>query len=192
MNSIKIVPVDDRCINNIPPADYDLDGGFVGRKPEIKDIKKRLYSDLDRIITIMGAGGVGKTALALEVAKSIIDDPKNPDLKLIGRKRGGREIDVISYKGENIYVIDCKKWGLVPLYFYEHKKKGKIGNIEDEFVKQEERIKYIKNNMKKLGFDPKKYKNIKNVIVLEYKGNLPISKYKSMKIISLSEIANLK
>ena len=78
LNSIKIVTLDDRCVNNIPPADYDLDGGFVGRKSEIKDIKKRLYSNLDRIITIMGAGGVGKTALALEVAKSIIDDPKNP------------------------------------------------------------------------------------------------------------------
>ena len=78
LNSIKIVLLDDRCLNNIPPADYDLDGGFVGRKSEIKDIKKRLYNDLDRIITIMGAGGVGKTALALEVVKSIIDDPKNP------------------------------------------------------------------------------------------------------------------
>ena len=78
LNSIKIVTLDDRCINNIPPADYDLDGGFVGRRSEIKDIKKRLYSNLDRIITIMGAGGVGKTALALEIAKSIIDDPKNP------------------------------------------------------------------------------------------------------------------
>ncbi len=78
INSIKILPLDDRCINNIPPADYDLDGGFVGRKSEIKDIKKRLYTNLDRIITIMGAGGVGKTALALEIAKSIIDDPKNP------------------------------------------------------------------------------------------------------------------
>jgi len=78
LNSIKIVTIDDRCINNIPPADYDLDGGFIGRKSEIKDIKKRLYSNLDRIITVMGAGGVGKTALALEVAKSLIDDPKNP------------------------------------------------------------------------------------------------------------------
>ncbi|HDZ18638.1 hypothetical protein LCGC14_1556540 [marine sediment metagenome] len=78
LNLIKIVDPGDNCINNLPPADYDLDGGFVGRKKEIKEIKNKLYSKLDRIITIMGAGGVGKTALALEVAKRIVEDEKNP------------------------------------------------------------------------------------------------------------------
>ncbi len=78
LNSIKIVNISSKCINNLPAADYDLDGGFVGRKTEIKDVKHRLYSDLDRIFTILGAGGVGKTALALEVAKSILEDSKNP------------------------------------------------------------------------------------------------------------------
>ena len=78
VDSIKIVVPEDKCKNNLPPSDYDLDGGFVGRKKEIKNIKKRIYSDLDRIITITGAGGVGKTALALEIAKAILDDPENP------------------------------------------------------------------------------------------------------------------
>jgi len=69
---------DNQCLNNLPSADYDLDGGFVGRKKEINDVIKLLYSNLDRIITITGAGGVGKTALALEIAKKILIDPKNP------------------------------------------------------------------------------------------------------------------
>lgn len=78
LKSIKIIDPGDKCKNNLPAADYDLDGGFVGRKTEIDEIIDRIYSDLDRIITITGAGGVGKTALALEVAKSILDDPNNP------------------------------------------------------------------------------------------------------------------
>ena len=78
LKSIKIIDPGDKCKNNLPAADYDLDGGFVGRKTEINEIIDRVYSDLDRIITITGAGGVGKTALALEVAKSILDDPNSP------------------------------------------------------------------------------------------------------------------
>jgi len=78
LNLIEIVDPGENCVNNLPSADYDLDGGFVGRKKEIKEIKNKIYSTLDRIITIMGAGGVGKTALALEVAKRIVEDEKNP------------------------------------------------------------------------------------------------------------------
>ncbi len=78
LKSIKIVDQGDKCKNNLPAADYDLDGGFVGRNKEINEIIEKIYSDLDRIITINGAGGVGKTALALELTKSILDDPDNP------------------------------------------------------------------------------------------------------------------
>jgi len=62
--------------NNLPIEEYDLDGGFVGRREEIKKIKKLLYSDLDRIITITGAGGVGKTAVALKTSYSLLSDEK--------------------------------------------------------------------------------------------------------------------
>lgn len=66
------------CIHNLPAEDYELDGGYIGRKKEINEIKKKLYSDLDRVISITGAGGLGKTALALKVAYSILmDDNSN-------------------------------------------------------------------------------------------------------------------
>ena len=64
--------------NNLPEENYDLDGGFVGREKEIKQIKKFILSDQDRIITITGTGGVGKTAIALKVAYSFLSDQKNP------------------------------------------------------------------------------------------------------------------
>lgn len=66
------------CQNNLPIENYDLDGGFVGRAKEIQSIRKLIKSDQDRIITITGAGGVGKTAVALKIAYSFLPDPQNP------------------------------------------------------------------------------------------------------------------
>ena len=66
-----------KCVQNLPSEDYDLEGGFVGRNSDIRKLKKLLYSDQDRVITIIGSGGVGKTAVALKTAYSIYDDKKN-------------------------------------------------------------------------------------------------------------------
>jgi tetratricopeptide (TPR) repeat protein len=66
------------CQNNLPSENYDLDGGFVGRDKEIKTIRKFINSEQDRIITITGAGGVGKTAIALKTANTFLADVKNP------------------------------------------------------------------------------------------------------------------
>ncbi len=103
LNSIQIIDPGEICINNLPPADYDLDGGFVGRKSEIKEIKKKIYSNLDRILTIMGAGGVGKTALALEIAKNIISDPKNPFKAVIwfsAKEEKLTDVDIVEIPSE--------------------------------------------------------------------------------------------
>jgi len=52
--------------NNLPTPDYEFEGGFVGRKEDIQKIIK-LVDGGHRVVTITGAGGVGKTALALKV-----------------------------------------------------------------------------------------------------------------------------
>jgi tetratricopeptide (TPR) repeat protein len=69
---------DFECQNNLPFEDYDLVGGFVGRQKEINTIKKMINSEQDRIITITGAGGIGKTAIALKIAYSFLLDVNNP------------------------------------------------------------------------------------------------------------------
>jgi len=78
----KDIPVDFfeeyECQNNLPPEEYDLDGGFVGREKEKREIKNYITSEQDRIITVTGAGGVGKTAIALKVAHSFLMDSHNP------------------------------------------------------------------------------------------------------------------
>lgn len=66
-----------RVPNNLPFENYDLDGGFVGREKEIKTIRNFIKSGQDRVITITGAGGVGKTAIALKIAYSFLADQSN-------------------------------------------------------------------------------------------------------------------
>jgi len=67
-----------KCPNNLPIQDYDLDGGFVGRRKEIESIRRLLYSNQDRIVSITGAGGIGKTAVALKTSYMILADNNNP------------------------------------------------------------------------------------------------------------------
>ena len=64
--------------NNLPIEEYDLEGGFVGRRKEILSVKRLLYSNQDRIISITGAGGVGKTAMALRLSYNLLADKNNP------------------------------------------------------------------------------------------------------------------
>ncbi|MEQ1845781.1 MAG: ATP-binding protein, partial [Nitrospira sp.] len=57
---------------NLPPADYDPDGGFIGRKEDLAKVEKLLLGDTHRVITISGAGGVGKSALAHRICINLL------------------------------------------------------------------------------------------------------------------------
>jgi LuxR family glucitol operon transcriptional activator len=59
--------------NNLPPIDYDFDGGFVGRKEDQRRVRELILGELHRVVTIAGAGGVGKTALAHRICNSILE-----------------------------------------------------------------------------------------------------------------------
>ncbi|HEX2680204.1 MAG TPA: AAA family ATPase, partial [Candidatus Dormibacteraeota bacterium] len=47
---------------------------FVGRKRELEEVRALLSRDGVRLVTLTGAGGSGKTRLALEVAAAVADD----------------------------------------------------------------------------------------------------------------------
>ncbi|WP_141013066.1 hypothetical protein [Nocardioides sambongensis] len=66
----------DLVLNNLPEADFD-ETGLLGREQLVTEVvamvKRRRYP-----IMLRGEGGIGKTALALEVAYRLLDDPESP------------------------------------------------------------------------------------------------------------------
>lgn len=62
--------------NNVPTPDYEYEGGFVGREADIKKVISLLEADRYPVVTISGAGGVGKTALAQRIIQKILEHQK--------------------------------------------------------------------------------------------------------------------
>jgi non-specific serine/threonine protein kinase len=59
-----------------PPAKHNLPASmtpFIGRKSQVEQVKRMLTDPNCRIITLTGAGGVGKTRLALKVAEGSLN-----------------------------------------------------------------------------------------------------------------------
>ena len=61
-----------QVINNLPVADYEYEGGFVGRADDKANVIRMIRSGMHRVITLSGAGGVGKSALVLNIVNEII------------------------------------------------------------------------------------------------------------------------
>ncbi|CAB4942005.1 unannotated protein [freshwater metagenome] len=69
-----------RVLHNIPRADFE-DIGLIGRVEEQADLLSKLLElpkKRSRILTLVGQGGVGKTALALQVLDNLIYDQSCP------------------------------------------------------------------------------------------------------------------
>lgn len=66
----------DAISHNLPIPDFD-DTGFLGREKEVAEITKLCFGAFP-VITIVGEGGAGKTALALKVAYDLLDTPNSP------------------------------------------------------------------------------------------------------------------
>jgi tetratricopeptide (TPR) repeat protein len=67
----------DRILHNLPLAEYD-ETGLIGRSDDCKKIVAHLMRRREPMLTITGEGGIGKTATALEVAYTLLDDVDSP------------------------------------------------------------------------------------------------------------------
>jgi len=64
-------------LNNLPLPEYD-ETGLVGRSKEVADVFQLIKRGRESVITITGEGGIGKTALALEVAYNLVMIRRSP------------------------------------------------------------------------------------------------------------------
>lgn len=67
----------DKVLHNLPLPEYD-ETGLIGRSEDSASVLKYLLRRREPILTLVGEGGIGKTALALDVAYRLIDAPDCP------------------------------------------------------------------------------------------------------------------
>ncbi|HVW75607.1 MAG TPA: NB-ARC domain-containing protein [Rhizomicrobium sp.] len=65
-----------RILHNLPNTDFD-DTGYFARDIPYAAVRKAIFSAFP-VVTLVGEGGVGKTALSLKVSYDLLDDPKCP------------------------------------------------------------------------------------------------------------------
>ena len=66
--------------HNLPAPDFD-ETGFIGRKEDSEALTKLILSN--RVVSVLGDGGIGKSALALKVAYDIVDMQENCPFELV-------------------------------------------------------------------------------------------------------------
>ncbi|MGD6900713.1 NB-ARC domain-containing protein [Bacillus infantis] len=72
----KIIEYNPNVYHNIPEPEFD-DTGYIGRKKEVNEIKELLLNKKNQIITIIGNGGIGKTAITVKTLYDLIEDERN-------------------------------------------------------------------------------------------------------------------
>lgn len=73
----KPIKYHDNYYHNLPEPEFD-DTGYIGRKKEISDITELIIQEKYPVISIIGNGGIGKTAITVKILYDLIENPKNP------------------------------------------------------------------------------------------------------------------
>jgi tetratricopeptide (TPR) repeat protein len=71
------VKTKERILHNLPLPEYD-ETGLIGRSADCNQIRNHLHRRREPMITVVGEGGIGKTAVALETAYGLLDDADCP------------------------------------------------------------------------------------------------------------------
>jgi len=67
----EVQPDSSRVLHNLPRPDHN-DTSLIGRRKEVEEVSHLLLQNRSSVITITGPGGIGKTAVSLEIAYSFV------------------------------------------------------------------------------------------------------------------------
>lgn len=73
----KPITYHDNYYHNLPEPEFD-DTGYIGRRKEITEITDLIIQEKYPVISIIGNGGIGKTAITVKILYDLIDNPQNP------------------------------------------------------------------------------------------------------------------
>ena len=73
----KPITYHDDYYHNLPEPEFD-DTGYIGRRKEISEITDLIIQEKYPVISIIGNGGIGKTAITVKILYDLIDNPQNP------------------------------------------------------------------------------------------------------------------
>lgn len=90
--------------HNLPEPEFD-DTGYIGRVKERKEIKDLILNHKNQIITIVGNGGLGKTAITLKILYDLIENDDCPFECVIWLTLKTKTLS----NGEFIQIKDCIK-----------------------------------------------------------------------------------
>ena len=115
--------------HNLPVADFD-ETGFIGRSQDVEALTKLILSN--KVVSVLGDGGIGKTALALKVAYDIVDMNESCPFELIIWTSA--KTTMLTTKGiEDIYTTIKDYTGLI----------SEIGSSIGELSRLEEILEYL-------------------------------------------------
>lgn len=92
-------------IDNLPELNCE-EIEFVGRGKEIGDLKKLLLNDKIRVISVVAAGGYGKTALTLKVLNDFKQENKSPFEMIVWISFKTKQLDKTSFVDINNAIIN--------------------------------------------------------------------------------------
>lgn len=70
------IDYDSKILHNLPEPEFD-DTGYIGRKKDIEEIIKLTNNNKNQIISIIGNGGIGKTAIVVKALYELIESNSN-------------------------------------------------------------------------------------------------------------------
>lgn len=98
--------VEDPVLHNLPAPEFD-ETGFIGRAGERAELRELLVQKRYPVITVLGEGGNGKTALAVQVLYDLIDSP-NPPFEIVlwtslkAERLTGQGVEEVSARARNL------------------------------------------------------------------------------------------